>query len=337
MGKPNRRRNQTLKNVVYGLLVVFLVAAFFFFMNMWENGLVDDFAVFSDGSKQGELQNRMEFEGNEYELKDNMETFLVLGLDKVSGVTNEDSYNNNMQSDLLMLLIFDNETKTSTAVQINRDTIADINVLGVAGNKINTVKQQIALAHTYGNGKEVSLRNTADAVSGLLNGIKINHYASITMDAVPIVNDMVGGVEVTVLDDFAGIDDTLVKGETVLLKGEQALTYVRARMGMADASNISRMERQQQYFYALKNATEKSMEKDEEFIAESAVKLSEYMVSDRTVNQLQDLADKFSEYEFTGIKNIAGESVAGDEYMEFYADEYAMQKMIIELFYELAN
>ncbi len=336
MGKPNRKNNETVKYALCTLLVVFLLSGAFLLLNMWENGKFGSFAQ-SPGAEQVGLETRLEFEGQEYELKDNIETFLVLGLDKFSGSpSNDDSYNNDKQSDLLMLMIFDNSEKTCSAIQINRDTIANVNILGVAGDKIDTVKQQIALAHTYGNGKEVSCRNTADSVSDLLNGIKIDHYISVTMDAIPIINDLVGGVEVTVLEDFAGIDDTLIKGETVTLKGEQALTYVRARMGMADASNVSRMERQQQYFYALQDAAEKSIAQDEEFIAKSAVKISDYMVSDRTVNQLQELADKFSEYEFSGIENIVGESVVGEEYMEFHPDEYAKEEMIVKLFYQLA-
>mgnify|MGYP000585160404 FL=1 len=67
------------------------------------------------------------------------------------------------------------------------------------------------------------------------------------MDAVPILNDLLGGVEVTVLDDFSGIDDTLIKGETVTLHGDHALTYVRERYGLEDSSNSTRMVRQRQY------------------------------------------------------------------------------------------
>ena len=157
---------------------------------------------------------------------EDVESFLILGLDKFEDAINNDSYNNDQRADFLMLLVFDNSEKKFTAVHLNRDTMVNMNVLGVAGQKIGTVNKQLALAHTYGNGRDVSCRNTADAVSELLNGVKVNHYLSITMDAVPILNDLLGGVEVTVLDDFSGIDDTLIKGETVTLHGDHALTYV---------------------------------------------------------------------------------------------------------------
>ena len=62
--------------------------------------------------------------------------------------------------------------------------------------------------------------------------------------------------------------------------------------------------------------------------------MSDYMVSDRSVTQLQALADKFGEYEFLGIRNIEGESVLGEELIEFYPDEDFVKEMVIELFYE---
>ena len=59
--------------------------------------------------------------------------------------------------------------------------------------------------------------------SFLLGGTEIDHYLAMTMSAIPQINDLVGGVPVTVLDDFSGIDDSLVKGEEITLMGEQAL------------------------------------------------------------------------------------------------------------------
>ena len=39
--------------------------------------------------------------------------------------------------------------------------------------KIDTIVAQLALSHCYGNGEEVSCRNTVDAVSSVLNGIEM--------------------------------------------------------------------------------------------------------------------------------------------------------------------
>ena len=273
------------------------------------------------------------YEGVEYVLKENVDTVLVLGLDTFEGYVDTDAYNNDKQADFIMVIVFDNDAKTYSAIQINRDTMVDINVLGVAGNKVDTVHKQIALAHTYGNGKDLSCHNTADAVSDLLMGIKINHYVSLTMSAVGTMNDLVGGVEIEVLDDFTDIDPALIKGETVLLQGEQALTYVRARKELDDSSNNARMERQRQYLKALFAAFDKCAENDESFAVDATLKMGDYMISDRSATQLQALAKKLSEYEFMGVKHMSGETVRGEKFMEFYPEEKSIEKMIIELFY----
>ncbi len=328
MGKASRDTGKYLKYGIIALSVVFLLSAGLLLLEIWEK----EQGKFPQTEQGG---SAVEYEGQEYVLKDGIETLLVLGLDKYEGTASSDSYNNDQQADFLMLLVFDNIEKKYTAIQINRDTMAEVNVLGVAGNKIDTVSQQIALAHTYGNGRSVSCRNTADAVSALLRGTKVNHYVSMKMDSLTVLNDLVGGVTVTVLDDFTGIDDTLVKGETVTLMGEQALCYVRAREGMEDATNIARMERQQQYIKALRESFKTCVAEDDEFLVDAATKMADHLISDRSVTQLQDLSEKIDGYEFGGILDIEGTNKVGEDFMEFTADEKAVEKLVIELFYEL--
>lgn len=316
-----------IKIGIIALVVVFLIALGFVGLKMWEK----NFGLFPEHEIGDPV---IEHDGKKYVLKDNVETFLVLGLDKFEGSSSEDSYNNDKQADFLMLFVFDNDAKQYTAIHINRDTMVDINVLGVAGNKVSTVHKQIALAHTYGNGRDLSCHNTADSVSSLLLGMKVNHYISVTMDAVATVNDEVGGVEVEILDDFTAIDSAMIKGETVRLMGSQALLYVRERAALEDSTNSTRMERQQQYMKALYKSFKNTAENDGEFIANVAVKISDYMVSDRSVTQLQTLLRKINEYEFKGIESIEGNSVAGKEFMEFYPDENALKHLVIHLFYK---
>lgn len=325
------KRTKKLKYAAVLLAVVFLFSSALLLVNIWENRqgqypLSENITVGSD----------MSLNGKKYCVKENTEAILVLGLDKFETV-NPESYNNDKQADFLMLLVADHNNKTLTALHINRDTIARMNILGVAGDTVGTVEKQIALAHTYGNGKEMSCRNTADAVSDMLMGIQIDHYVSVTMDAVSVYNDFVGGVEVTVLDDFSGIDDTLVKGETVTLSGEHALNYVRTRYGLDDSSNSARMVRQRQYLEALYEKTLYCMDNDDSFVINAGVQLAEYIVSDYTGNGLQELAERISDYQFTEICEIEGRNVRGDKHMEFYPSEKSVKEIVVKLFFEPQN
>lgn len=276
----------------------------------------------------------VERDGVWYAPKQDQETMLLIGMDKMDPLEASESYNNNAQSDFLLLAIFDNTKETTTLLHINRDTMAQIPVLGVTGQPAGSITGQLALAHTYGSGLQDSCVNTVNAVSDFLYGIKIDHYVAMTMGAVPYINDLVGGVPVTVLDDFSGIDDSLVEGETITLKGEQALHYVRIRGGLEDSSNLNRMKRQQQY---LESMAEQIGKLDENFSVspQQISTISKYIISDCSIDTLSRMAEQFVDYPLQEMQDIQGEAIVGEEYMEFYADEAALQEQILDLFYEV--
>jgi LCP family protein required for cell wall assembly len=116
---------------------------------------------------------------------------------------------------------------------LNRDTMVQMPVLGLGGKEAGSVRAQLALAHTYGNGLEESCENTRRTVSDFLNGISIDYYISMRMDAIAMLNDAVGGVTVLVEDDFSQVDSSIPKG-LVTLRGEQALNFVRSRKDLGD-------------------------------------------------------------------------------------------------------
>ena len=330
--RKNKKNDRILKIIAVILAIVIVVCGILYAISLWENYTGE----YNRPNENEQLSQVMEYKGESYKLNENIETVLILGLDKFER-SDEDSYNNDMQADFLMLLVIDNAKEEVTALHINRDAITDMSVLGVSGDRIDTVHQQIALAHTYGNGKEISCRNAAEAVSALLMDIEIDHYVSVTMDAVSTYNDLVGGVTVRVLDDFSGIDDSLIKDTEVTLKGEQALNYVRTRYGLEDSTNNHRMERQRQYLEALYTKTVECIDKDERFIVDSASKLTTEMVSDLSANRLQSIAEKIVDYEFVGIRDIKGKTVMGETYFEFYPDADSIKETVVELFYVKGN
>ena len=71
--------------------------------------------------------------------------------------------------------------------------------------------------------------------------------------SVKVLNDAVGGVNVLVSDDFSEVDPSIVQGE-MILRGDQALTFIRARKDVGTQLNVSRMERQQVYMKSFFNA-----------------------------------------------------------------------------------
>lgn len=276
------------------------------------------------------------YNGEAYVPRYGIETFLLIGLDKQSLDVNADDYRNDSQADFLMLMVFDNVAKTYCAIQINRDTVVRMDRIGINGEIVGSVTKQIALSHNYGSGGKDSCKNVSSAVSNLFYGVDIDHYMSVTLDSVGIINDLVGGVTLEVLEDFSAVDANLglVKGATVTLNAEQAEAYVRARKDVGDGSNQNRMKRQNQYFEALQKQLDEKAKSDPEFIIDALTQMSDHTITDASSGRLDTLSQKIEEYEFKGIKEIDGNTRVANDMMEFHPNEDAFLKLVVESFYE---
>lgn len=263
--------------------------------------------------------------------QNNVETILVMGLDKEELPEERKGYVNDIRCDFLLLMVVDKDAKTINSLHINRDTMTDITRIGVFGGATGKYTAQIALAYSYGSGGSDSALNAVRAVSNFLGGRKIEHYMTFTMESVALVNDMVGGVTVLVEDDFSQSDPTLIQGQTITLKGEQALHFVRGRMNVADGTNLNRMARQRQYMSGLYERLMEAVAKDETFPERLVTKLGDAFDTDLSLNQLQKLFDVLVECEMQEILTIEGENVSG-EFREFYPDPDSLQKAIETLF-----
>ena len=321
------------KKVILLAAVAVLLVLFFSLMSGWEKR----HGAISPNDADEADDGRIYVDGTTYVPNSDLEVILLIGVDKYGeqeeSETESDSYNNNQQADFLMLVIVDEEKQTYTLFHLNRDAITDIPVLGVRGEAAGTITGQLALAHTYGSGGRDSCRNTEDAVSNLLYGEQVDHFLAFTMDAVAQINDLAGGVTVTLADDMTFVSPDWTEGTTITLDGEDALSYVRTRYGLEDSSNLKRMERQRQYVAALKSALAAKAETDEDFMTSALNTVSPYLTTDYTVNQLSRLYDRMKTYTDGGIQYMEGEAVQGEEYMEFYPDETALRQQVLQLFY----
>lgn len=278
--------------------------------------------------------NAVQYQGEYYVPRENLQTILIMGLDKFEREESTFAYTNKMQSDFLLLAIIDEEAGVCDLLHLNRDTMTQIRRLGFAGADTGSFVGQLALAHTYGSGGSDSCLNAVRAVSDFLGGVKIDHYMTLTMDAVGKINDLVGGVTVTLLEDFTQLDPEMKKGEEITLKGEQALLYVRTRQGVGDQTNLSRMERQRQYLNAFYGKLMEANKKVDGFLSSTLLKVNDDFESDCTVNQLDALSELLETCTVNPIVSIEGQAVQGEEFIEFYADEESRQETVLSLFYE---
>ena len=274
------------------------------------------------------------FNGRQYRVNPDIEAYLFMGVDKRGTAQASGGYNGGGQADVQLLLVVDGAKESFKVLQIDRDTMTDVEVLGVRGDVIGTEYEQIALAHFYGNGLESSCKNTVRAVSNLLYGVDIDGYAAIQMEAIPILNDMVGGVTVTIEDDFSQADPTLVRGETVTLMGEHAFHYIHDRLNMVgDKSNLARMGRHRAYMHGFDAAFTAAANEDRELVLKMYDAAHDYMVTDMGSGPISRLAQRCLEYENGGVVTLEGEANLGERFIEFYPDENSLRQTVLDLFY----
>ncbi|MBQ0125876.1 MAG: LCP family protein, partial [Clostridiales bacterium] len=254
-------------------------------------------------------------------------------LDTFGEMQSSKSYYNTVQNDFLFLVQTDSENRVCNMLHINRDTMAEIDRLGIGGVKYGTSFEQIALAHTYGDGISQSCVNTKNAVSRLLHGIKIDYYVAMTMDAVVAINDYMGGVSVQIPYDMTNIDESFVVGANVNLLGEASMKFIRARSELEDSSNLSRMERQRIYIKAfLEKISDISI--TNAFIDSMYSTADKYILTDCPAKNVDEFVKNIGEYEIGDIETVPGEAKLGAEFIEYYADDEKLQKLIAGLFYE---
>ena len=274
--------------------------------------------------------------GKETKLKENMEVIMVCGIDNHEIIPEDNEYVHSSQADVIYVYAIDHKNKTYQCIQINRDTMTMVKqVMGIGEDK--EANMQICLSHSYGKTEQARCLNTVDAVEGLLFEMPIDHYISLNMTAISVLNEQVGGVTITIPTDMKKVDPEFIEGATVTLKGKQAEKFVRARGQLSDDSNILRMQRQEIFIKAWKEQARAKMNEESGFPIKLVLALSDYMTSDMTANALSTLATQLKEYKDLGTLTTIGENLEegdGRMFREFHVDKEDLKKKIIELFYE---
>ncbi|MBR4667416.1 MAG: LCP family protein [Butyrivibrio sp.] len=277
------------------------------------------------------------YDGDVYDYNEDITTFLVMGIDKDDEFVKEVKEGaDGGQADALFLLVINPHDESVKIIGINRNSMTNVDVYDEYGMYQTTVWAQVCTQHGFGNGMEESCEYQVKAVSGMFYQLPIHGYAAINMSAIPIINDMVGGVDVTVLEDLTKADKKLVEGNRVHLDGDMALTYLRSRDASKFASSDRRLERQRQYLNAFIAAARTASEGGKNAAIDIFTGISDKMVTNISVEEISYLAPLISKYSFdaTDFKMIKGKTVKNGEFEEFNVDDDDLFKTIIEIFYE---
>lgn len=348
------KRKQKLLWIITILIILLMGCLFFWLIDRWEKDGSLDPAKSQDIEASSQEDTLVDLEAMEedriygkkqdvtlldedYYYRDDIQNYLVIGTDASGNQEAESDEYLGAMADFLMLVVVNHTEKTYSMLQINRDTMAEVNLIGQDGTGEATATLQICTSHWYGGTKKQSCKNTVQAVSKLLGGIKIDAYYTLDMKAIGILNQAVGGVTVTIENDFAKIDPNMKYGSTIKLTDEQAYHYVHTRYGVDDEDNVSRMQRQQEYMQAFKQAISSYLD-DDQFVISLYNQLKQYSTTSISGDDINKIVRQTEAYKDKGIHTIDGKEKLGqalgdgEDHVEYYLNEESLLEVMQDLY-----
>lgn len=283
-------------------------------------------------------------DGKVYEYNDQIRTFLIMGIDDAHNQATDEEVikkTSGGQADGLFLVVVDPSAETIKVLAVNRNTEVPITMARMGENDTDVIYDgPIAIQHAFGDGAEYSCELTRDAVSKLLFDMPIHAYMSVSYEAIPQINDAIGGVTLTIpegMADLLKINKNWTAGSTITLMGQDAVSFVRRRDTEEFESSRKRLARQKLYLTEFIKQMKEGTKEDITLPINLYNKIKNYVVTDITVDEMSFLASEYSGYSFDGegIYTIDGETILKDDgYEHFYPDEQALRALAIKLFYK---
>lgn len=276
--------------------------------------------------------------GHTWRYNSRLTTVLFLGIDThvdgvESGVEYAEGYGNDNRADTIGMLVLNPETETVTAVMMSRDTMAEVDLYTPEQIYMTSGIIQIAMQYTVGDNAVRSNLLMKRAVSRALLDLPITATCSMTLDSIGTAVDFLGGLTLTLEDDWTDIDPRFTPGATVTLNAAEVESFLRYRDKETVGSNDQRMNRHgwfiRQMFAQISKIGSTSID--------TLLKLlDKYMQTDMDAETLRAL----TKYKFDStIRYIPGQTVLGygGLHDEFYIDEEAMKDLLLDVFYVQAD
>ena len=277
-------------------------------------------------------------DGQVYEYNDEIITFLCMGIDSHSGISKTKTPGRAGQADALILVVMDPKKEEIQIINVNRDSMTDIEIYDTAGVYLGRERGQITLLYAYGDGREKSCELMEQAVSELFYGIPIHGYIALDILAIATLNDAVGGVNVTVDEDVAMYMPQWKVGETVTLKGEEALYYVRHRAAETGelGTNIRRIDRQKEFMAAFLQALKNQTKGNLSFPLSLYSKIEKHIVTSVSIEEITYLANMALSFDlsFGSMRGMNGDIMMGEESEEFHVNDAYLKQLVMDVFYQ---
>lgn len=342
--KRRKRKRKRIKRTLIGLggvaaLCLCVVTGFFVVRARGERSLKENV---QDAANQ---DSYITYQGKKYRYKEDMVNILCMGIDirqenldewAQEDAEGEEKKRRSGQADAIFVVALNTKSHTLDIIAVPRDIMVPVKKYSIAGEYAGTEELQITLQHAYGDGKEWSCELMEEAVSNLFYQLPLNGYCSINMLALPIINDAVGGVEVHIDEDLTLLNQEFTEGSDLLLQGDAVMDFVGGRDITVAQSSLARIGRQKEYLMSFVPAAKSAVKSDMTLPIEIYQTLSEYMVTDISVDEVTYLVSEAVQCDFSEDRlHIVDVDVQmGEKYEENYVKEEELYQMIIDIFYE---
>ncbi len=316
-------------------LILFLVSTFFIITAIGKHQFHKDDVNISANTIGIDNENTITYNGKKYTLNKNIVSVLVMGIDR-ENVDKNLGNGKNGQADVIFVATIDTKSKKTCIIPISRETMVDIDIYSTDGKFAERKREQLCLAYAYGDTAENCSKNVMESVKRLLCGININSYVTMELTGIEKITDMVGGIELTSLDDMVVSPDlSFYKGQKTKLNGKMARCYIQHRDNDLEA-NTRRMQRQKQYLSALMSKTGNAVLTDFSNLSKFYNTLSPYFLTNVSFAQITYLAQNCLTVNLgdtLDYKTIDGTLTQSDKWIEFEADKYSVLQTVIDVFY----
>lgn len=282
-----------------------------------------------------------------YEYNEDTLNFLLMGIDQGGELDKNTDLSDwgAGQADAIFLVSMNQRSNAVSIVGIPRNAMVELDIYNEKEQRIDTIYNQICLQYGYAGGGELGLTTMKESVSELFYGLPIHGACAISFDAVGVILDMVGGVEVTIPDDMTMLNTGYKAGSSLLLTKDNVMPYLRYRDTEVIGSPTTRLTRQKEFLKKAISQTITKVKSNPRLVSDIYKAVIPYMNTDITLDEAVYLAAEFvnyrieadSFYQLIGVDrqvdyvNDAGKT---DSYDDLYLDEDYKQQLVMQLFYE---
>lgn len=244
-------------------------------------------------------------------------TYLVFGLDDAAENT-----------DAILLVSFNTADNTAAIIQLPRDTFVN------ADGRITKINGLYSAYKAEGLTSKKAMRLTTDFIGSSL-GVSSDGYIALTTDSFRRAIDALGGVTVSLMQDFVHNDSdpgksfTLKAGENTL-DGRQSLIFVRHRKSYLTA-DLGRLDAQKIFISGLYNTAMKKAGHEELMTAVRELRkgsVTNVSIMDLLIMLLKH-SSKFRDTRITYL-TMPGEAVADDDGVWYYVLNRASSEKVIK-------